>query len=260
MVRPGSSLSSRRAPRQTCHSRGANLRSPALQAATLPKELSRQLIPWLFGNSTWPGSCYTARHLHGSPSAYAVYVGCTWTYQGLLPLLGLMTFTQIAPTVKQINHVGVTTIERLDQGHLYPLGEHRDNHVTVGAQTSDPLHHRQLLYLKSYLDSLFAGYSLPLLGLRAAIQPDLYNTLFSTSHSSYDEAGIIWEEPVAYKYCSHHIQYITVMRLGQAGYMHGFGGVFSLQSVAEILWPFSPTGAWTCVPHIRGSNRAVSEW
>ncbi len=27
-------------------------------------------------------------------------------------------------------------------------------HVTVGAQTSDPLHRRRALYLKSYLDSL----------------------------------------------------------------------------------------------------------
>jgi len=33
----------------------------------------------------------------------------------------------------QINHVSVITIERLDQGHLCPLGEHRDKHVTVGA-------------------------------------------------------------------------------------------------------------------------------
>ncbi len=48
---PGSSLSSRRAPRQTCHGRGANLRPPAKQAATLPKKLSRQLIRWLFGTS-----------------------------------------------------------------------------------------------------------------------------------------------------------------------------------------------------------------
>jgi hypothetical protein len=30
-----------------------------------------------------------------------------------------LTFTQIAPTVMQINHVGVTTIARLDQGHRY---------------------------------------------------------------------------------------------------------------------------------------------
>jgi hypothetical protein len=51
------------------------------------------------------------------------------------------------------NHVGVTTIERLDQGHLYPLGERRDKHVTGGARTSAPLHRRRTLYLKSYLDS-----------------------------------------------------------------------------------------------------------
>jgi hypothetical protein len=51
---PGSSLSSRRAPRQTCRGRGANLRPPAPQADALPKELSRQFISWLFGTSTWP--------------------------------------------------------------------------------------------------------------------------------------------------------------------------------------------------------------
>ncbi len=53
-------------------------------------------------------------------------------------------------------------IERLDQGHLYPLGERRDKHFTVGARTSDLLRRRRPLYLKSYLDSLFAGYSEPL--------------------------------------------------------------------------------------------------
>ncbi len=39
--------------------------------------------------------------------------------------------------------VVVTTIERLDQGHLYPLGERRDKHVTGGARTSALLHRRQ---------------------------------------------------------------------------------------------------------------------
>ena len=60
------------------------------------------------------------------------------------------------------NHVGVTTIERLDQGHLYPLGERRDKHVTGGARTSAPLQSRRTHYLKSYLYSLFADYSEPL--------------------------------------------------------------------------------------------------
>ncbi len=48
----------------------------------------------------------------------------------------------------------ISTIERLDQGHLYPLGERRDKHVTGGARTSAPLHRGRTLYLKSYLDSL----------------------------------------------------------------------------------------------------------
>jgi hypothetical protein len=50
--------------------------------------------------------------------------------------------------------ISIRTIERLDQGHLYPLGEPRDKHVTGGARTSAPLHGRRTLYLKSYLDSL----------------------------------------------------------------------------------------------------------
>jgi hypothetical protein len=74
------------------------------------------------------------------------------------------------------NHVGVTTIARLDQGHLYPLGEHRDKDVRVGARTSDPLRRRRPLYLKSYLDSLYAGYLEPLINPRAPPRPDLYNT------------------------------------------------------------------------------------
>ncbi len=68
-----------------------------------------------------------------------------------MPLLGLMTFTRIAPTVMQINHVGVITIET-----LYPLGERRDKHVTGRAQTSAHLRSRRPLHLKSYLDSSYA--------------------------------------------------------------------------------------------------------
>jgi hypothetical protein len=59
----------------------------------------------------------------------------------------------------------IDSIERLDQGHLYPLGESRDKHVTGGARTSALLHRRRPLYLKSYPDSLYTGYSEPLLGL-----------------------------------------------------------------------------------------------
>jgi hypothetical protein len=44
-------------------------------------------------------------------------------------------------------------IERLDQGHLYPLRERRDKHVTGGARTSALLHRRRPLYLESYPDS-----------------------------------------------------------------------------------------------------------
>ncbi|MFN9908603.1 MAG: hypothetical protein ACK56F_21165, partial [bacterium] len=56
---------------QTCHGRGANLSTPAPHAATLPKELSRQLIRWLFRTSTWAeASCTTGPlqyHYKNSP-------------------------------------------------------------------------------------------------------------------------------------------------------------------------------------------------
>ena len=68
----------------------------------------------------------------------------------------------------------IEVIERLDQGHLYPLGERRDKHVTGEARTSALLHRRRPLYLKSYPDSLYADYSEPLLGLRPGLQPVLY--------------------------------------------------------------------------------------
>jgi hypothetical protein len=70
-------------------------------------------------------------------------------------------------------HYNYKAIERLDQGHLYPLGERRDKHVTVGARTSD---------LRPQ-DSLFTGYSEPLLGMRAAIQPDLYKAFLTNVKS-----------------------------------------------------------------------------
>jgi hypothetical protein len=66
------------------------------------------------------------------------------------------------------SYLNVNIIERLDQGHLYPLGERRDKHVTGGARTSAPLHRRRTLYLKSYLDSLYADYSEPLHGCPSA--------------------------------------------------------------------------------------------
>ncbi len=51
--------------------------SHASQAGTLPKELSRQLIHWLFGTSSWPGGerppmLYMAVPVH----EYMLY---TWT-------------------------------------------------------------------------------------------------------------------------------------------------------------------------------------
>jgi hypothetical protein len=78
-----------------------------------------------------------------------------------------------------LNHIGVTTIERFDQGHLYALGEHRDKHVTVEARTSDPLHPRRVLYLKSYLNSF-------LLAIR-----NLYNMVISIFTAIFFMDGIL---------------------------------------------------------------------
>jgi hypothetical protein len=81
-----------------------------------------------------------------------VHIPSIWTYLGSRPN---STNGHVGQSHQRIaNHVGVTTIERLDQGHLYPLGERQDKHVTGGARTSDPLQSRRTLYLKSYLDSL----------------------------------------------------------------------------------------------------------
>jgi hypothetical protein len=124
------------------------------QADALPKELSRQLIAGyselLLGASGRPPQ--------GSPSAcvYMDSTGCRpnspCKAQGFIPFQGPRFHTLQVRVFS--NHVGVTTIERLDQGHLYPLGERRDKHVTGGMRTSALLHRRWTLYLKSYLDSL----------------------------------------------------------------------------------------------------------
>ncbi len=77
-----------------------------------------------------------------------VHMPSIWTYGRTLNVHQALASPRVS------NHVGVTTIERHDQGHLYPLRERRDKHVTGGARTPAPLHRRRTLYLKSYLDSL----------------------------------------------------------------------------------------------------------
>jgi hypothetical protein len=128
---PGSSLSSRRAPRQTCHRRGTNLRPPAPQADDLPKELSRQLISWLFGTSTWPEAGAAFGPLHGRPSACGVTHGLKLGCRPNSPCKCGKPWTSCKSACFESRRV--TTIERLDQGHLYPLGKRRDKHVTGGA-------------------------------------------------------------------------------------------------------------------------------
>jgi hypothetical protein len=125
---------------------------PAPQADALPKELSRQLISWLFRTSTWPEAGAAFGPIHGRPSACGVTHGLKLGCRLNSPCKCGKPEPLASPCVS--NHVRVTSIERLDQGHLYPLGERRDKHVTGGAGTSAPLHRRRTLYLKSYLDSL----------------------------------------------------------------------------------------------------------
>jgi hypothetical protein len=58
---------------------GREPRTPAPPAATLPKELSRQLISWLFGTSTWPEAGAAFGPLHGRPSACGMWhVDLNW--------------------------------------------------------------------------------------------------------------------------------------------------------------------------------------
>ena len=63
----------------------------------------------------------------------------------------------------KINHVGVTTIERPDQGHLYPLGEPRDTCHSRGANLRPPAPQASTLP-KELSRQLIAGYSELLLG------------------------------------------------------------------------------------------------
>ena len=85
-----------------------------------------------------------------------------------------LTVIQTALTVMYDNHVGVTTIARPDQGHRYTLLE-----VPVltcprqGSNTGLPPGEASTLE-KSHLDSLYTGYSEPLL-MMSLLHPDLYN-------------------------------------------------------------------------------------
>jgi hypothetical protein len=93
---------------------GRDLRPPAPQADALPKELSRQLISWLFGTSTWPEASAAFGPLHGRPSACGVTHGLKLGCRSNSPCKCSKPEPLASPRVS--NHVGVTTIERLDQG------------------------------------------------------------------------------------------------------------------------------------------------
>jgi hypothetical protein len=45
--------------------------------------------------------------------------------------------------------------------------------------------------------------------------------------------------------------HVVVMRLGQARFLHGIGGLKVTVSSGIFFWPFSPTGTRTCAPHTR---------
>jgi hypothetical protein len=52
---------------------------------------------------------------------------------------------------------------------------------------------------------------------------------------------------------------ITKLWVAWLVFKHGTGGLKVTVSSGNF-WPSSPAGTRTCDPHIRGSNRAVSEW
>jgi hypothetical protein len=114
-----------------------NLRYPAPQVATLPKKLSRQLLSWLFGSSTWPEAGAAFGPLHGRPSACGVTHGLKLGSRPNSPCK--CGKPEPLASLRVLNHVRVTTIEKLDQGHLYPLGErHAGQTMVTNLRTPAP--------------------------------------------------------------------------------------------------------------------------
>ncbi len=63
--------------------------------------------------------------LHGAPNAYVTnYSGSHLDFTRIRIITSKLKAYDVYPnsTMCHAHHVGVTTIERLDQGHLYPLG------------------------------------------------------------------------------------------------------------------------------------------
>jgi hypothetical protein len=137
------------------HARQTMVTGGARTSAPLHHRRPLYLKTALFGASTWSSSMTTFGPLHGRPSAYAKHMDLNWEV-GRIALASAATLNVHQASPRVSNHVGVTTIERLDQGHLYLLGERHAGQtmVTGGARTFAPLHRRRPLYLKSYLDSL----------------------------------------------------------------------------------------------------------
>ncbi len=86
--------------------------------------------------------------LHRSPSACVIFThGLNWADRLTnVERSRIIDFFRIA----HAGHVRVTTIERLDQGHLYPLAPWRTN---IKFASTGRLRHRRALYLNSYLNS-----------------------------------------------------------------------------------------------------------
>jgi hypothetical protein len=154
----------------------------------------------------------------------------------------------VAPTVMSFNHAGVTTIKRLDQGHLCPLGERQDKHVTVGARTSALLRSRRPLNLKCNLDSLFAGYSEPLFSLGARGKRSSTVPYFIWCKKSLSvETGTIFK----YRYTRNRMRYIS-----NAG---GMCGIFFFLSFHTAIYKptiflepvLSPPSKWIMVQRRR---------
>jgi hypothetical protein len=79
----------------------------------------------------------------------------------------------------------VRVIERLDQGHLYPnLKGPRTDISRPRIEPGLPVWEASTLE-KSHIDSLFAGYSEPLLGLRVAQHPAFTGYYFSKYQADY---------------------------------------------------------------------------
>ncbi len=105
-------------PGLRCPDRESNLETPRSEASTLEKSDSNSLLIAILNICKWahdmalPSACVTGTYMN-TLTALGCRPNSTCKADGLLPSRHLAS-----PRVS--NHIGVTTMERLEQCHLYP--------------------------------------------------------------------------------------------------------------------------------------------